>query len=54
MVIVLAILPNVRRFKPGRVRWTFKIDTYPQHAFIRRGSKAVGACRKMLRHVKEP
>jgi hypothetical protein len=42
MVIVLAIVPKVRGFKPDRGRWIFKGDKNPQHAFFRRGSKAVG------------
>jgi hypothetical protein len=42
MVIVLATGPKVRGFKPGRERWNFKGDTKPQHAFLRRESKASG------------
>jgi hypothetical protein len=42
VVNVLTIGPKVRGFKPGRGRWTFKGDTNHQHAFLRRGSKAVG------------
>jgi hypothetical protein len=42
MVSVLAIGPNVRGFKPGRVIWIFKGDQNPQHAFRHRGSKADG------------
>jgi hypothetical protein len=43
---------KVRGFKPGRERWIFKGDKNPQHDFLRKGSKAVGPCRKVLRHVK--
>jgi hypothetical protein len=41
----LACLPLdiVCRFSPGRERWIFKGDKNPQHAFLRRGSKAVGS-----------
>jgi hypothetical protein len=49
-VSVLAIGPNVRGFKPGQGRWIFKVDKNPQHAFLRRGSKAVGL---MSKNVKE-
>jgi hypothetical protein len=38
MVSVLAIGAKVRRFKPGRCDSL----SNPQHAFLRRGSKAVG------------
>jgi hypothetical protein len=38
---VLATGPKVRGFKPGRRRWIFKDDKKLQHAFLRRGSKAV-------------
>jgi len=38
---VLAFSTQVRGFKPGRSRWIFKGEKNPQHAFLRRGSKAV-------------
>jgi hypothetical protein len=53
-VSVLAIEPKVRGFKPGRGRWVFKRDKNPQHAFLRRASKALGQCLKTSRHVKNP
>jgi hypothetical protein len=40
MASVLSIAPKTRGFEPGRVRWIFKGDKNPQHAFFRRGSKA--------------
>ena len=39
---VLAFSTPVRGFKPGRSRRIFKGEKNPQHAFLRRGSKAVG------------
>jgi hypothetical protein len=42
VVSVLAIEPKVRGFKPDRGRWIFKGDKNTQHAFLQRGSKAVG------------
>jgi hypothetical protein len=39
---VLAIGPKVRVSKPGQGDEFFKGDKYPQHAFLERGSKAVG------------
>jgi len=39
---VLAFRTQVRGFKPGRSRRIFKGEKNPQHAFLRRGSKAVG------------
>jgi hypothetical protein len=41
VVSVLAILPKVRRFKPGRGQWIFKDDKYLQRPLLQRGSKAV-------------
>ena len=38
---VLAFGTQVRGCKPGRSRRIFKGDKNPQHAFLRRGSKAV-------------
>jgi hypothetical protein len=38
---VLAFSTQVRGFKPGRSRRIFKGEKNPQHAFFRRGSKAV-------------
>jgi len=40
-VSVLAFGTQVRGFKPGRSRRIFKGEKNPQHAFLRRGSKAV-------------
>ena len=34
---------QVRGFKPGRSRPIFQSENNPQHAFLRRGSKAVGS-----------
>jgi hypothetical protein len=42
VVGVIAIGPKVRGFKPGRGRRIFKGDKNLQHAFLGRGSKAVG------------
>jgi hypothetical protein len=43
MVSVLGIGPKVRGFnKPGQGRWICKGDKNPHHAFLWRGSKAVG------------
>ena len=39
---VLAFGTQVRGFKPGRNRRIFKGERNPQHAFLRRGCKAVG------------
>ena len=39
---VLAFSTQVRGFKPGRSRRIFKGRKNPHHAFLRRGSKAVG------------
>ena len=38
---VLAFGTQVRGFKPGRSHRIFKGEKNPQHAFLRRGSKAV-------------
>ena len=38
---VLAFGTQVRGFKPGRSRWIFQGEKNPQHAFLRKGSKAV-------------
>jgi hypothetical protein len=38
---VLAFGTQVRGFKPGQSRRIFKGEKNPQHAFLRRGSKAV-------------
>jgi hypothetical protein len=42
MVSVIVIGPTVRGLRPGRGQWIFKGDINPQHAFLRRGSKAFG------------
>jgi hypothetical protein len=42
VVIMLAIGPKVRGFKPGRGRRIFKGDESPSHDLLRRGSKVVG------------
>jgi hypothetical protein len=39
----IANRPKVRGFKPSRGRWIFKGDNNPQHVFLRRERKAVGA-----------
>jgi hypothetical protein len=39
---VLILSTQVRGFKPGRSRQDFSGRKNPQHAFRRRGSKAVG------------
>jgi hypothetical protein len=41
-VSVLASGTQVRGFKPGRSRPIFKRGKIPQHASLRKGSKAVG------------
>jgi hypothetical protein len=43
VVIALASGTQVRGFKPGRSRRNFRAKKNPQCAFLRRGSKAVGA-----------
>jgi hypothetical protein len=43
MVSVLAIGPKFHVFKPSLWQLIFKGDKNPQHAFLRRGSKAVGS-----------
>jgi hypothetical protein len=53
IVIVLAIGPKVRGFKPGRARWIFKGGKSPQHTFLRKGSEAVGPMSNSFRYVKE-
>jgi hypothetical protein len=40
MVIMLAIGPKIREFKPGRERWIFKGDENLQHDFVRRVAKS--------------
>jgi hypothetical protein len=42
MVIVLAIGPKVRGFRPGRERLMSEGDETSQYGFLRRESKAVG------------
>jgi hypothetical protein len=42
MASLLAIVPNVRVFKPDRGRWIFKNDNNSQHAFLSRESKTIG------------
>jgi hypothetical protein len=54
VVSVLDIGPKVHRFNLGQGLWIIKGDKNPQQAFLRRGSKAVGPCHKMLWHVLEP
>jgi hypothetical protein len=54
VVIVPVTEPKVRGFKASRGRWVFNGGGNTQHEFIRTGSKAVGPCRKILRHVKDP
>ena len=39
---VLAFSTQIRGFKPGRSRRNFRAKKYSQHAFLPRGSKAVG------------
>jgi hypothetical protein len=39
---VLANGPKIHGFKPSRWRWIFKGGKISQHAFLLRGSKAVG------------
>jgi hypothetical protein len=51
---VLAIEPKVRWLKYGQGQWIFKGDKNPQHAFLRRVSKAVGLMSEDLWHFKEP
>ena len=53
---VLDFSTQVREFKPGRSRRTFKAKN-PQHAFLRRGSKPSVPCRKFAackRSIKLP
>jgi hypothetical protein len=38
VVIMLAIVLEVRGFKLGRRQWIFKGDTNPEHDFLGRGS----------------
>ena len=38
---VLAFGTQVGGFKPDRSRWIFQGEKNPQHAFLRRGTKAV-------------
>ena len=52
-VRVLAFSTQIRGIKPGRSRRIFKGEKNPQHAFLRRGSKAVGCHVVDLRHVKD-
>jgi hypothetical protein len=58
VVIVLAIVPKIREFKPGRGRWTFKGDL---RAIKVRSTTSFGeeenpslTCRKILLNVKDP
>jgi hypothetical protein len=53
MVIVFAIGPKVRGFRPRRKRWNFKGDKNPWYDFLRREVKPSTAC-KILWHVKDP
>jgi hypothetical protein len=43
VVSVLAIEPDVRWFKPCRVRWILKGHKSPQNVFLLMGSKVVGS-----------
>jgi hypothetical protein len=43
MVTVLAVGPKDRGFKPGRDSGFLRAIKIQQHAFLRKGSKAVGA-----------
>jgi hypothetical protein len=43
VVIVIAIGHKVHGLKPDRGQWNFKGDKNPQHAFLRRRNKAIGA-----------
>jgi hypothetical protein len=52
MVSVLDIKPQGSRVQTWPRRWLFRGDKSPQHAFLRKGSKAGGPCRNILRHVK--
>jgi hypothetical protein len=42
VVSVIAVVSKVRGFRPGLGLWISKDDTSPQHAFLQRGSEAVG------------
>jgi hypothetical protein len=52
VVSMLAIGPKVCKFTLGQGQWIFKGDTNLQHALLWSGSKAIGPCHKILRHVK--
>jgi hypothetical protein len=51
-VIVLAIGPKVRGFKPVRRQWTFKSDKNPYHDFFGGEVKPSAPYPRILRHVK--
>jgi hypothetical protein len=53
IVIVLAIEPRVRGFKPGRGRWISEGDKNSMHDFLRREEKPSATC-KILRYGKDP
>jgi hypothetical protein len=53
MVRVLAIVPKVRGFKPGRGDGLLNAIKNPQHAFLRWGSKVIPQCRTVLQRVKK-
>jgi hypothetical protein len=46
--------PKIRGYNPGLGLTIFKGDKNPLHLFFRRERKAIGPCRKVLLHVKNP
>jgi hypothetical protein len=53
-VRVLATGHKIRGFKPRPRAMDFTGDKNLRQAYLQTGSKAVGPCYKILRHVKEP
>jgi hypothetical protein len=54
MVIVLAIRPKVRGFKPGREQWLLRAIKIRSTTSFGREVKQSAPCCKILQHVKDP
>jgi hypothetical protein len=54
VVIVLAIRPKVRRFKPGQGRWILRANKIRSATSFGGEVKPAVPCRKILRHVIDP
>jgi hypothetical protein len=54
MVIVLALVPKERGFKPGWGRWIFKGYKIRSTTYFGGEAKPSAPCRKILRHADGP